>query len=91
MKSAESVMATGAYFITSMGPVAAPITGSGTDYHVTVPMGVQAGQEYLVLTKDMSPPTDENIVAGPVIIMVADNVYGVVSVKPFKISSSDPD
>ncbi|KAK4494875.1 hypothetical protein PRZ48_014231 [Zasmidium cellare] len=74
---AESVMAAGAYFITSTGSVAAPLMGSGTKYSVTVPSGAQAGQEYLVLTKDMNAPTDENIVAGPVVIMVADNDYGV--------------
>lgn len=68
-------MAKGAYFITSSGSVAAPLEGSGKSYTVTVPAGAQAGQEYLVLTKDMNMPTDDNIVAGPAIVMVADNDY----------------
>lgn len=81
LKAAKPVAAKGAYFITSTGAVAAPLQGSGEDYTVTVPAGAQAGQEYLVLTKDMNAPTDENIVAGPAVVQVADNDYGMTQGK----------
>lgn len=72
---ASAVEAKGAFFITTTGAVAAELTGTGTAYEVVVPAGVQAGQEYLVLTSDAtSSPTDENIVAGPAIVQIADNV-----------------
>lgn len=75
LKSAKSVAAKEAYFITSMGPVSAPLQGSGTDYKVTVPAGAQKGQEYLVLTSG-GVPTDDNTVAGPAVVQIQDNAYG---------------
>jgi len=71
---ATDVEAKGAFFITINGPVEATITGSGKSYEVVVPTGVQAGQEYLVLTSGSDKPTDDNIVAGPAIVMIQDNV-----------------
>ncbi|KAF2160845.1 hypothetical protein M409DRAFT_70158 [Zasmidium cellare ATCC 36951] len=76
LKAAMAVDAKSAYFITSNGPVAAQLQGSGTDYTVVIPDGVQAGQEYLVLTKDSSAPSDDNIVAGPAVVQIADNAFG---------------
>ena len=70
LKAAKSVAATGAYFITSNGPVKATMTGSGADYVVTVPTGVQGGQEYLVLTSGSAVPSDSNIVAGPAVVPI---------------------
>jgi hypothetical protein len=71
---AKSVDAKAAYFITILGPVSAPIEGSGSTYTITVPTGVQGGQEYLVLTSSADKPTDDNIVAGPAVIEIVDNV-----------------
>lgn len=77
LEVAQSVDAKAAYFITTTGPVAANITGSATCYKVTVPVGVQAGQEYLVLTSgNGTAPTDENIVAGPAVVAIQDNIQG---------------
>jgi len=73
---ATSVDAQAAYFITAMGPVSAELSGSGTSYCVIVPAGAQPGQEYLVLTSSTDKPTDDNIVAGPAVIDIADNAYG---------------
>ncbi|KAF7194451.1 Protein rds1 [Pseudocercospora fuligena] len=73
---AKSVDAKAAYFITSMGPVSAQLSGSGTKYTVVVPSGAQPGQEYVILTKDSNKPTDDNTVAGPAVVQVADNAYG---------------
>ena len=70
VKAAKSVAAKGAYFITSTGPVSAKLSGSGTDYVVTVPTGVNAGQEYLVLTSSTATPSDSTIVAGPAIVPI---------------------
>lgn len=70
--AAKAVAAKAAYFITTLGPVAAQLQGSGTTYQVTIPSGVQAGQEYLVLTKG-GAPTDDTIVAGPALVPIADN------------------
>ncbi|KAF1820432.1 uncharacterized protein K489DRAFT_383242 [Dissoconium aciculare CBS 342.82] len=71
---AKSVEAKAAYFITILGPVAAELSGSGTSYTITVPKDVQSGQEYLVLTSGTEAPTDDNIVAGPAVIEIVDNV-----------------
>ncbi|KAI5360085.1 Putative Ferritin-like superfamily [Septoria linicola] len=82
---AKEVDAKSAYFITSNGPVAAAITGSGTTYEVVVPeIGVpnlkpgtiNAGQGYIVLTKSADKPSDDNIVAGPAVVDFADNATG---------------
>jgi len=73
---ASDVAAKGAFFITILGPVEATITGSGKNYEVVIPTGVQAGQEYLVLTSGSDAPTDDNIVAGPAVVMIQDNVTG---------------
>lgn len=78
---ASAVDVKAAWFITSTGPVSAPISGSHTSYQVTVPKGAQCGQEYLVLTKDTSKPTDDNIVAGPAIVEIADNISSKTSKK----------
>lgn len=78
---ASAVDAKAAWFITSTGPVSAPISGSHASYQVTVPKGAQCGQEYLVLTKDTSKPTDDNIVAGPAIVEIADNISSKTSKK----------
>jgi hypothetical protein len=53
--------------------VSAPLEGSGSSYTVTVPEGVQGGQEYLLLTSSAEKPTDDNIVAIG-IVPVEDNV-----------------
>jgi len=87
---ASSVDATAAYFITTTGPVSAPLQGSGTSYTVTVPSGVQNGQEYLVLTKDTAKPSDDNIVAGPAVIMIADNVQNPPTSSAAPTSSATP-
>ncbi|KAK4505986.1 hypothetical protein PRZ48_003951 [Zasmidium cellare] len=76
LKAASAVDAKAAYFITSNGPVPATLQGSGTDYTVVVPDMAQAGQEYLVLTNCAEKPTDDNIVAGPAVVQVADNAFG---------------
>jgi len=75
---AKSVDAKAAYFVTVLGPVSAPISGSGTSYTVTVPTGVQSGQEYLVLTGSTDAPTDDNIVAIGV-AQINDNVTNCTS------------
>ncbi|EME47199.1 hypothetical protein DOTSEDRAFT_69222 [Dothistroma septosporum NZE10] len=64
--------ATNAWFITSSGAVAAPLSGD----IVTVPADAPKGQSYLVLTKNANTPTDDNISAGPAVIMIADNDAG---------------
>ncbi|PIA92701.1 hypothetical protein CB0940_05068 [Cercospora beticola] len=71
---AQEVEATNAYFITFPGgAIPAEITGSGANYQVTVPAAAQAGQAYVVLTKNGDKPTDDNIVAGPAVLQIADN------------------
>ncbi|CAK3797401.1 Hypothetical predicted protein [Lecanosticta acicola] len=83
VKSAKAVDAKAAYFINSQGNAKADLTGSGADYTVTVPTGMpptagaQPGQGYLVLTSDTAAPTDDNIVAGPAVVQIADNEYGL--------------
>jgi hypothetical protein len=69
----SSVDAKAAYFVTILGPVAATLEGSGSSYTVTVPTGVQGGQEYLLLTSSADKPTDENIVSVG-IVNIVDNV-----------------
>jgi hypothetical protein len=69
----SSVDAKAAFFVTILGPVSAPLEGSGSSYTVTVPEGVQGGQEYLLLTSSADKPTDDNIVAIG-IVPVEDNV-----------------
>ncbi|KAI5368278.1 putative Ferritin-like superfamily [Septoria linicola] len=85
LKVAKKVAATNAWFITSAGAVPARLTGSGSSYKVVVPTigvpnlqpgTVNAGQGYLVLTKDANKPTDDNTVAGPAVIDLADNAFG---------------
>jgi len=69
----KSVDAKAAYFVTILGPVSAPLEGSGSSYTVTVPEGVQGGQEYLLLTSSTDKPTDDNILSVG-IINIVDNV-----------------
>lgn len=76
LKTAKTVDAKAAYFITATGAVQAPLSGSGCDYTVTIPDGVQKGQEYLVLTSAAAKPSDDNIVAGPAVVEIADNAFG---------------
>lgn len=73
VKPATPVAATNAFFITLTGPVAATWTKRDTQYDVLVPAGVPNGQAYLVLTSSADPPTDDNIVAGPAVLSIADN------------------
>lgn len=73
VKPISPVNVNSAWFITSLGPVKADVKTSGSQYDVLVPSGVQAGQEYLVLTSDGNTPTDDNIVAGPALIAIVDN------------------
>ncbi|KAJ5105300.1 hypothetical protein NUU61_002647 [Penicillium alfredii] len=59
-----------AAFITVTGPVWAELKDNGDNkYSVTIPKGV-AGQSYVVLTKDNTKATDDNIVAGPAIVEI---------------------
>lgn len=75
---AKSVMAKKAYFVTLTMPIEATLKGSGSSYEVVIPSGVPAGQAYLVLTNGQgTAPTDDNIVAGPAVVMIADNDYGL--------------
>ena len=76
LTTTKSVAAKAAYFITINGPIAAPLKGSGKSFQVTIPSGVQAGQEYVVLTNAAGTPTDSNIVAGPAIVPIVDNDAG---------------
>lgn len=76
LKTAKTVDAKAAYFITSTGSVMAPLSGSGCDYTITIPQGVQTGQEYLVLTSAEGKPSDDNIVAGPAVVQIADAAAG---------------
>lgn len=81
---------TNAWFITSSGAVAAPISGQT----VTVPAEAPKGQSYLVLTKNGDKPTDDNIAAGPAVVEIADNAagqnYGSGSGKPSGGSTAAP-
>jgi Ferritin-like domain len=58
-------------FVGSTGLVSAPIQPCGDGkYTVTIPAGVH-GQSYLLLTKDAKKATDDTILAGPAIVMIA--------------------
>jgi hypothetical protein len=78
---ASPVSATAAFFITATGPVQAELSGDGQSYCVTIPnnadktKNAQSGQEYIVLTNDDSTVSDETIVAGPLVVEIADNAY----------------
>lgn len=76
VKPASQVSAEAAYFITILGPVEAKYTEMDGSYSVVVPAGVLPGQNYLVLTKDTNMPSDDNIVAGPAVVAIADNDAG---------------
>lgn len=73
VKPAKPVTVAAAWWITVLGPVQGTLTPRGDQYDVLVPAGVQAGQEYLVLTSDTNKPTDDNIVAGPAVVPIVDN------------------
>lgn len=78
---ASGVDAAAAYFITVTGPVDAMLEKtSATAYTITIPSSpLVAGQSYVVLTKEANKVvTDDNIVAGPAIIQVADAQTGVI-------------
>jgi hypothetical protein len=77
---AKDVEAKAAYFITITGSVEATLEGSGKDYKIVIPEKAPAGQSYVVLTKEKvtGTPSDDNIVAGPAIIEIADNQSGII-------------
>lgn len=72
----DAVNAVEAYFLAITGPVKADYTANGNTYTVTIPATLAAGQSYLLLTSG-GAPTDENTVAGPAIVYVADAQYGI--------------
>ena len=62
-----------ASFVSVTGPVAATIAPCGTapgSFTVTIPAGVH-GQSYLLLTSDPAVVSDDTVVAGPAIVMIA--------------------
>lgn len=88
---ASDVDAKAAYFITITGSVEAPLEGSGKSYTITVPEMAPAGQSYVVLTKEKvtGTPSDDNIVAGPAVIEIADAQTGIIP-DPVKCESGKP-
>lgn len=69
LEQADSTAQLYAAFVTANGPAFAQMTGSGTQYQVTVPAGVN-GQSYLLFSNCNETVNDSTVVAGPTLLEV---------------------